>query len=160
MFIMSNLSEHVQKFFLVTLSLLRKSCVALKFSRENVYIEKPFKAMEMAVYHSHALTLTDSSVPWSLCSLSPQWDGEQKDKVKQRKCWKKSSLIGKAKASHADEANEGVHSSLLMGRQVPALPRKAGPNHSLWWLQKTNVITLNIPPFPSFTTLYAEHDTL
>lgn len=77
MFSISNLSEHVQKFILVTPSLLRKSCAVLKFARKNVCIENAFKAMEMAVYHSHAFILTDSSVPGSTCSLSPQWDGGQ-----------------------------------------------------------------------------------
>lgn len=83
MFIMSNWSEHVQKFTLVTPSLLRKSCAALTFSRENVYIENLFKAMQMTTYHSHALTLTDSSVPRSISSLSPQRDGRQKDKTEE-----------------------------------------------------------------------------
>lgn len=74
MLIMSDLSEQVQKFILVTPSLLRKSCPALKFARENVYIENPFKVWDGSVplscfYPDRRLTpmiylLTLSTVGW------------------------------------------------------------------------------------------------
>lgn len=53
-------------------------------------------------------------------SLLWQWDGDRIRRVKARELgrWDKDSLTAKAKAAHSSKSEQGIHSSLCMGRQL------------------------------------------
>jgi len=67
------------------------------------------------------------------------------------------SLLGKAKAAHTGEANQGTHLLLPIGRQLFSHFQESTAHH---FAGKTNTIVPNIPPFSSFTpALIAEYGT-
>lgn len=75
---------------------------------------------------------------------------ERNGRVKMRKlkyCGK-DSLIGKAKALHINKANQCIHSSLPVGRQVFSHPQKSRTLSCVMGLRKTNTITPKVIPLP------------
>lgn len=74
----------------------------------------------LTLCHSLTLASTTQTFTWR-CGM-----GERRIKV--RKVVGKNSLTGKVKAVHTSKANQGIHSPLLMGRQLFSQENRA-PSH-------------------------------
>ena len=80
--------------------------------------------------------------------------GRMGERIRRVKVWKfegwdKDSLIGKAKAAHASKAKQGIHSLLLVGRQVFSQPQesRAPSRETVTWEEKRH--HSECPPLPS-----------
>ena len=112
----------------------------------------------------HGLTPASSWAPHS-CSLTlPPRMGERIIKVKVRKLmgWDKDSLIGKAKATQASKAKQGIHS--LTSHQQAGVQPSPGEQGSttcvmVTWEDKRHQLWMSLPSF-FFPQLYAEHDVI
>lgn len=118
---MSNMSENVQKFILVTPPLFGKARTSLKFAWKKLLYWKSFQScrngnIPLSWFNpGQQLSLTQP-----LAHSLHSGIGERMGRPTGRNLmgWDKGSLTDKAKAACTSEAKEGIHSPLPISRQV------------------------------------------